>query len=408
MSSHWQASRNELRHGWLPLVTATVGSGTGAAALLLYTLGVFVAPLQAEFGWSRGQITSSILYCSLGLMTAGPVLGWLVDHWGERRVALGSIPLFALTVWALGRNEGTLFLFYACFFLASSLGAGTTPILYTRAVAARFDHARGLALGITLAGPGAAAMLLPAFISGAIEAGGWRHAYTVLAGIALCAWPLAWLGLAGRRRSNQDNDAAAGGVAPGVALRSRVYWTVALCFMAASAAAGAIVVHLVPMLLDAGVAATRAASIASLVGVGVLLGRLVIGWLVDHLFAPYVGAAVFAVAGAGCGLLFLGDAGTAPLAAFLIGFALGAEIDLVAYLVSRYFGLRHYGLLYSVVYAGVWLGIASGPAVAGRLFDAYGNYQLALQIITGLFLFACFASLSMPRFPTAARIPAEN
>ena len=405
MSSHWQSSRNELRNGWLPLVTATLGSGAGAAALLLYTLGVFVAPLQAEFGWSRGQITSSILYCSLGLITAGPVLGWLVDHWGERRVALASIPLFAATVWALGLNDGALFLFYACFFLASSLGAGTTPILYTRVVAARFDHARGLALGITLAGPGAAAMLLPAFIGGAIEAGGWRHAYTVLAGIALCAWPLAWLGLARDQTSRPETAAGATGVAPAVAFRSRVYWTVLVCFMAASAAAGAIVVHLVPMLRDAGVPAAKAASIASLVGVGVLLGRLVIGWLVDHVFAPRVGAAVFAVAAVGCGLLFLGDAATAPLAAFLIGFALGAEIDLVAYLVSRYFGLRHYGLLYSVVYAGVWLGIASGPAVAGRLFDAHGNYQLALQLITGLFVFACAASISLPRFETLRAEP---
>lgn len=404
MAGQLHATKAEMRANWLPLLTATVGSGTGAAALLLYSLGVFVAPLQAEFGWTRGQITSAILYCSFGLMLAAPVLGWLVDRVGERLVALGSIPLFAGAVWALGRNDGALALFYGCFFLASSLGSGTTPILYTRAVAARFDHARGLALGITLAGPGAAAMLLPSFVGSTIEAGGWRHAYTVLAVVALCAWPLAWLGLAGNRGVRRDSAGDAEGVAPARALRSRVYWTVALCFMAASAAAGAVVVHLVPMLRDAGVAATKAASIASLVGVGVLLGRLVIGWLIDHLFAPHVAAAVFAVAGAGCGLLFQGDPGTAPLAAFLIGFALGAEIDLVAYLVSRYFGLRHYGFLYSVIYAGVWLGIAGGPAIAGRLFDAYGNYQLALQLIAGLFLFACAASLTLPRFalPSAA------
>ena len=387
-----------MREGWLPLLTATIGSGTGAASLLLYSLGVFVAPLQAEFGWTRGQITSAILYCSFGLMAAAPVLGWLLDRVGERLVALVSIPLFAGAIWAAGQNPGALAAFYACFFLASSLGAGTTPILYTRVVAARFDTARGLALGITLAGPGAAAMLLPSFVSAAIESGGWRHGYAVLAAIALCAWPLAWVGLAGRREVRREATSEASGIAPAIAMRSRVYWTVALCFMAASAAAGAVVVHLVSMLRDAGVVAATAARVASLVGVGVLLGRLVIGWLIDHVFAPRVAATVFAVAAGGCWLLLRGDAESAPIAAFLIGFALGAEIDLVAYLVSRYFGLRHYGLLYSVVYAGVWLGIAGGPAIAGRLFDAFGNYQLALQLIAALFLFAGVAALSLPRF----------
>ena len=75
----------------------------------------------------------------------------------------------------------------------------------------------------------------------------------------------------------------------------------------------------------------------------------------------------------------------------------------MAYLVSRYFGLRHFGFLYGVIYAGFWVGIAGGPAMAGYLFDAYGNYALALWGIVGLLATGCVLALSLPRFPGAAR-----
>ena len=163
------------------------------------------------------------------------------------------------------------------------------------------------------------------------------------------------------------------------------------------------VVHLVPMLRDAGLDLPAAARVASVTGVGIILGRLLIGWLIDRMFAPLVAAIVFAVAAAGCLLLILGGTSQAPLAALLMGFALGAEADLMAYLVSRYFGLRHFGFLYGVIYAGFWVGIAGGPAMAGYLFDAFGNYALALWVIVGLLAAGCLLVLSLPRFPDAAR-----
>ena len=135
-------ARAELASGWPLLVAATVGSGTGASSLIFYSLGVFVAPLQSAFGWSRGDITSAMIYSSAGLVLAAPVLGWLIDRAGERRIALTSIPCFAAVLYALSLLEGNLAGFYACFFLAAVLGCGTTPILYTRAVASHFDRAR--------------------------------------------------------------------------------------------------------------------------------------------------------------------------------------------------------------------------------------------------------------------------
>ena len=133
-------------------------------------------------------------------------------------------------------------------------------------------------------------------------------------------------------------------------------------------------------------------------GIGVILGRVGIGWTIDRLFAPYVAATIFAVTAGGCALLAINGASHAPVAAFLIGFALGAEVDLLAYLTSRYFGLRYYGFLYALVYAFFWIGIALGPAITGRLYDAFGDYQMALRMIVIMLLVGAAAAYTLPRF----------
>lgn len=403
MARQMDTTRAELAHGWRPLLAATIGCGTGASSLMFYSLGVFVAPLEAAFGWSRGQITAAMLYSSLGLILAAPVLGWLLDRYGERRVALLSIPGFIAVLYGLSQMQGALAVFYGYFFLAAVLGCGTTPIVYSRAVASRFDSARGLALGITLAGPGTAALLLPTFLSGQIASHDWRYGFLLLAAMALVAVPLVALGLGPIQHNAYSAAAANRGTARLSALKSRVYWTLAAAFIVVAAACSAMVVHLVPMLRDAGLDLPAAARVASVTGVGIILGRLLVGWLIDRMFAPRVAAIVFAVAAGGCLLLIYGGTSRAAIAALLMGFALGAEADLMAYLVSRYFGLRHFGFLYGVIYAGFWVGIAGGPAIAGYLFDAYGNYALALWAIVGLLATGCLLALSLPRFPGAAR-----
>lgn len=398
MTQSQSGASAEITRGWLPLLAATLGCGAGASSLVFYSLGVFVAPLEAAFGWTRGQVTSAMLYSSAGLILAGPLLGWLIDRFGERRIALISIPGFALVLWSLSAMNGQLPLFYACFFMAAVLGCGTTPILHTRAIAARFDKARGLALGITLAGPGTAALFLPPFLTAQIAAHDWRHGFVLLTLMALSPWLIVALGFssgprhAGAAPENPNDHGRR------EALRSRTFWTLAVCFIVVAAGASALVVHMVPMLRDAGLDAAAAARVASVIGIGIILGRLLIGWLIDRVFAPRVAAVIFAIAAGGCLMLAYGGAEQARPAAFMIGFALGAEVDLMAYLISRYFGLRHYGFLYGSIYAGFWVGVAGGPAIAGRLFDQLGNYALTLLILCGLFVVGAVCALSLPRF----------
>lgn len=394
----WKA---EITAGWSLLLTATIACGTGVSSLIYYSFGLFVAPLQQAFHWSRGDVSGALFYGSIGLVLAAPVLGWLIDRLGARRVALVAVPCFVAMLLVLSRFEGSRALFYGLFFALNVAGIGTSSILYARAVAGSFHSARGMALGITLAGPGTAAIVLPPLMLWVITHYGWRMGFVTLAMLALTPWTLVYFWLKPRAGLvSLDTGADVPGTGRREALLTRTFWTLAIGFAATAVACSALVVHMVPMLRDAGLEPAHAARVASLIGIGVIIGRLGIGWLVDHLFAPYVAAVIFVVTAAGCVLLMTGGPDLAPQAAFLIGFALGAEVDLLAFLTARYFGLRHFGFLYATVYACFWVSSSLGPFIAGRMFDRYGDYQATLAMVSGLMVFAAVASLTLPQYRT--------
>jgi MFS family permease len=392
------AWKREMGDGWLVLVTSLFGIAVGAASLLFYSIGVFFEPLQREFGWNRGQISGALIYLTLGFVVSGPIVGGLIDKCGARLVALFSMPMLALTMFGLGNLGNSLTVFFALFFAAGCFGGGTTPIVYTRVVNANFDRSRGLALGIVLAGTGIAALVLPPTIAATIGWSGWRAGFLLLAIAAALAWPLVLFGFRGVEGAIAPPTQSAQGTDRAAALKSRVFWTISIGFIAVATAISGLVVHVVPLLRDTGMPLPQAAAIASFIGVGVILGRILVGWTIDRVFAPYVAAAVFLFTAMGCVLLNLGGAQTAPLGAFLIGFALGAEIDLIAYLTARYFGMKNYGFLYGIIYSMFSIGAAAGPAIVGHLFDSFGNYRIALWVIASCLIFGAAAVASLPQF----------
>jgi cyanate permease len=269
---------------------------------------------------------------------------------------------------------------------------------YTRAVNAAFRRARGLALGISLAGIGVAAMVLPFLLSSINGAYGWRAGYLTLALLALLPWPFVFLSFPRHRAATGAGNPAA----VATALHSGTYWAMVLAFAAVAVAVSALIVHMVPLLRDAGMDAMGAAQIASLVGLGVLA---------DRLFAPHVAALFFAGAAAGCLLLALGGVGLAPVAALAIGLSLGAEVDFMAFLTARYFGLARYATNYGILYALFVLGGAVGPFLAGMSFDRNGNYAAVIWGVTALLLVAAVIMARLPRFVAGeaeAEQPAET
>ena len=141
----------------------------------------------------------------------------------------------------------------------------------------------------------------------------------------------------------------------------------------------AIIIHLVPLLTDRGVSAQSAALVMSLGAVGGMLGRVGGGYLLDRFFAPYVAVCFFCGSALGIFLLWSGAVGgLAFVAAFLGGLGVGAEFDIIAYMVSRYFGLRAFGEIYGYVFAAFTLGGVIGPPLMGIGFDSTGSYSPVL------------------------------
>jgi MFS family permease len=141
-----------------------------------------------------------------------------------------------------------------------------------------------------------------------------------------------------------------------------------------------VVVHTVPILTDHGYAPNQAAALMIAVGLATMAGRLLSGYLVDNIFAPYVAAFFFLLPS--LGLYFLGSATYPILGIISIGLASGTEVDMIAFLTSRYFGLRRFGQLYGLLFAIFTAGPAIGPYVMGLSFVQLHSYTPALILFS--------------------------
>jgi MFS family permease len=388
------------------VAAGSIGSAAGLAALPFYGLSSFMTPLEVAFGWTRSEIGLASTFLTTGIFLTVPYVGRACDRFGVRRVVLLSIVLFAgalATLSFIGRNIWSLYLGYA---LISILGAGTTPVSYSTATARWFTQRRGLALGITLAGTGLAAFFAPRILTTVIAEHGLRAGWLVMAGLSLSALPLAFWFLRDppQVRRVTEVPVADEGMELSEALRSYRFWTIAAAFFAVSLGISGLILNMIAMLQDAGIPAAQAARIASFIGVGVIAARLSIGYVVDRVFAPAVGAGVLLLTAAGCWLLAAGGPDLAIGAALLIGFAMGAEVDLIAYLVSRYFGLRHFGVINGCGYAAYNAGAAISPFLIGTLFSLTGTYALALEITAGLCALAGLSLLTLGAYPLSQSI----
>jgi MFS family permease len=158
--------------------------------------------------------------------------------------------------------------------------------------------------------------------------------------------------------------------------------------------------HLVPMLQGRGLDAATAAGVASIFGLASFGGRVLIGSLVDHFDARRIAMIFIFLSGAGVSLL----AADLPLwafyaAAFLLGGTLGAETDLLAFLVSRYFGLRCFAQLFGVMFGVVMIGMAMGPLAFGAVFDATGSYHAILALGAPICFLAIILILFLRAYP---------
>jgi len=405
------APDEEWRRGWSVVLAAAVGVGVGLSSLITYSFGVLVKPITASLGWTRAEANGMHFFIALSTMIAAPLVGILVDRFGPRRVALVGIPVAALAYASLSTIGANLVFFYALSFGVGLLAVATGPIVWTRAVNGVFRLHRGLAL----AGTGIFALLGPPMVTEVARQFGWRMAFLFLGGLMSLSWLSTLVWFDDRRQplaacAVTPTPAAARNLATGLtlreALRSGRFWVIAGGLFLASIGVTAMVAHLVPMLTDRGVAPAAAAWVASALGLSVVGGRLLTGWSLDHFPTGWVCAAIM-LSAAGGSLLMLGFDGehlrVPVVAAILVGIAAGGEVDLVAYLAAKFFGLHAYGKVYGVLYACFAIGAGTSPVIAGLIFDASGNYQRALPLLALAFAGSALLLGSLGRTPGLAQ-----
>ncbi len=184
------------------------------------------------------------------------------------------------------------------------------------------------------------------------------------------------------------------------------FWAMMAAFMLLAVAIGGVMLQLVPIMLARGVTAAQAAAFPAVLGLALIVGRAFAGFLMDRYFAPYVAAIILLFPIIGVALLASGAVGASALvgAAFL-GLAAGAELDVIAYLVARYFGTISYARIYGFLYAAWTLGSGTAPVVTSRVYDATGSHSLILWVYVGLFALSAVMIARLGAYPRLPGAP---
>jgi MFS family permease len=373
------SASTELARNWPALVVAVWGASVGITGLIFYSFSTFVPLFQEREGWSRTQVAIGLSLGALGIMIAAPIVGRLVDRYGPRRILLISIPLLAIGFTLPSFAGGSPWTLWIAYLGLALIGMGASPVAYGRLVVTRFRKARGLALGFMLAGTGVSALLVPPFLAAVTQSYRITGGYLGLALLALTPWILIVAFVRDADPEAPQASAAQASQSPiatgGFGLS---FFLIAVAFAIVSVGLTGVVVHLVAMMRDAGLTATQAGIVAGGVGVGVICARIVIGWILDNVYAPFVALGVFVLSAAGCLLLAYGGTDLAIVAAALIGVALGGEIDLIAYLVSRYFAQQHFAAIYGWQFGIFTVAASVSPLAIEALRGVDGSYAMPL------------------------------
>jgi MFS family permease len=398
LSTGSTGAARELREGFPVLLTAMLGNAFGTN-LCVYSVPYFMPSFQQTFGWSRSAVGIAVSFFTAGVFLCAPMVGRLSDRLGARRVTLISIVLFSLGLAAMTWVQASIWTLYSGFVVLAFLGSGTLYVSYSRAINTWFDRARGLALGLTTSGTGISVILLPLVLPAAIDRGGWRAGFLCLAVAAGCVFIPAFAFFR-ERSASPDAVVAQSGLPFEHIVRSRRLWTLLVGTACLTTAISGSVIHLIPMFTDMGASRHAAEWASACFGISTIVGRMIAGPLLDRLPGHFVACGVFLLLTMGYLAPGLFGYNSAPFYAAAIGFALGSDTDLGAYLASRYFGLRAFAEAYGWIYAAGALGYVLGPLFAGALFTRLGNYEIARASWAALSVIAALLFLSLGRYPS--------
>lgn len=394
-------------YGWWVVIASMCALVIGSA-FYWQGFGVFFLSLQEEFDTNRAAISGAIALSQLEGGMLGPVGGYLADRFGPRRMMTIGVSVMGIG-FILMSMVSSLLEFYIVFLGIISVGMSVgvrVPALV--APANWFVRKRGMAIGISLTGSGLGGLFIPV-LGILIATIGWRDT-AIVAGIAVWTLgiPLAMVlrtrpedhGMLpdGDRPSDRPATAAArelqAGSAPAAAaapdplegdytlrgaLRLPVFWFLAVAFGLRQFAVGAISLHVVPFLVDAGRSLEFASSILAATTLTSVVGRLGFGWLADRFPPRYIMAVSMVMVGVGALTLNFVGTGWTLLVLYIAVYAIGWGGGAVTMNATRgaYFGRRAFGTISGTMDFFQMFGLVLGPIFAGLVYDFTGSYTIA-------------------------------
>ncbi len=399
----------EWRQHWTVVMPCI--AGIMLCAVHGYSLGVMIGPLEREFGWSRAEISTGPLLIALIALVGAPLVGSAVDRFGPRRIGLIGVLLFCSALALLSQATSNILSWWGLWLLLGLPAMAVIPTVWTAAITSLFKTSRGAALAISLSGTSLCAALTPPLTNYLVEHFGWRGAYIGLACIfAALVFPLAWLFFRGaidraRETRTTAGEPQAATTLPGMTrregMRSPAFIKMAAAIVVHSIALCALTTNAVPILIAQGLTTDSAASVAGLIGLGSLVGRLSGGFLLDRFNAGRI-AAASVIAPIISVLILLGTPGSvtgAICAAVIVGLSVGAEVDACAYLAARHFGLRSFGALFGAINGVMLFSNGLAPMIANHVYDVTKSYNIFLWATLPLCATAAVLFLSMGSYP---------
>jgi sugar phosphate permease len=379
------------------------------------TPGLFMVPLEQEFGWSRAVISGAVAVNIALFGLIGPFAASVMERWGLRRVLLAALALLAGSVAVSTRmhTEWQLLLLWG---LLVGTGTGVTSMVLAAVVATRwFDQRRGVVLGALSAANATGQLIFLPTLAGIVESSGWRTAALIVAAAAAVVFAIVFLFMRDRpsdlglRPYGQPADAAAvvatRPLAPLAALaqaaRTRAFWILAGTFFVCGASTnGLIGTHLISACHDVGITSMRSAQLLAVMGIFDILGTTASGWLTDRYSSRHLLFGYYTLRG--LSLLALPAtlaSGGATLGIFAVFYGLDwiATVPPTVKLTSEAFGRENTGVVYGWIGASHQLGASMAAFGAGAIRTELGDYRLAFLLAGGLCLLAGAAFLTVGR-----------
>ena len=394
------ACQQKFFYGWV--VVACSFTVLTVAYGIQFSFGVFMPEIAVEMGWSRTDLSLSYAFYVFIYSSLGIVSGWCTDRWGPRLVIFaGGLLVGSGTL--LMSQVHTLWQLYVFLGGITALGMSAAFVPCNSTVVRWFTQRRGLALSLSTSGSSFGNFLVPPLASSLIAAYGWRTTYVLIgligtAIIVLCALCM----LRDPERVGLQPDGTAPSELPQqpeipprvpgadawtlvTARQTSAFWMLVVIFTLTWLVVFMPVIHIVPFAMDLGVPRVRASTLISVIGLAGCSGRLVMGPISDRLGRiPTLGACLLLQTVAFLGFWFSTGLSLLYPAVAAFGVSYGGTTALFPAIVGDFFGRIAVGTIVGFIFTVAGSTAAFGPAVAGYLYDVYGNYEMAFLLSSGL------------------------